>query len=189
MGEIYKITNLTNNKCYIGKTKYESTIRWKDHINGYHPSSLIHKAIVKYGLDNFSFEILDYDISEENLDSLEQHYISLFSSKTPNGYNLTDGGDGGKGLVVSEETKLKQSILRRGKPWSENRRKAGQPNLIGNVNAKRTRVAMIGESNTVVQLFDSISDASRVVGVDRKSLRKLCLSGRMDKHGYYWKFI
>ena len=108
MGEIYKITNLVNGKCYVGKTKHESVIRWRDHINGYHSSSLIHKAIVKYGVDNFSFEVIESNVQESLLNELEMFYISKFNSKTPNGYNLTDGGDSGLGLVVSEETRSYQ---------------------------------------------------------------------------------
>ena len=118
MGEIYKITNLINGKCYIGKTKHESIIRWRVHINGYHPSSLIHKAIEKYGVENFSFEIIEKEVQESLLNDLEMFYISKFNSKIPNDYNLTDGGDGGKGYKPTAESLAKMSACRKGVPWT-----------------------------------------------------------------------
>ena len=90
MGEIYKITNLVNGKCYVGKTKHESVIRWRDHINGYHPSSLIHKAIEKYGVENFSFEIIE-KCSKDELNEREKYWIEYFESNSF-GYNATGGG-------------------------------------------------------------------------------------------------
>lgn len=187
MGEIYKITNLVNDKCYVGKTKYESVIRWRDHINGYHPSSLIHKAIVKYGVDNFKFEILEHSVSEDKLNDLERYYIELCRSKTPNGYNLTNGGDGGLGLLVSEETRRKQSEIRKGKAWSENRRKAGQYKLVGNNNAGK-QVAMI-KDGTILATFNSISEASIKTGIYRTNINRSCSHLNLKAGGYHWQYI
>ena len=60
MGFIYKITNKENGKIYIGKTVNTIQERWHEHIseafNGNISNSLIHKAIVKYGIDAFLVE-------------------------------------------------------------------------------------------------------------------------------------
>ena len=61
---IYKITNLINNKCYIGQTIKTAEQRWKEHQShafGSHPNDqnkTLYKAIRKYGLENFTFEVL-----------------------------------------------------------------------------------------------------------------------------------
>lgn len=82
---IYKITNTVNSKAYVG---YSSNVskRWKDHKNGY-GSELVYSAIQKYGLDNFTFEV----IAEDTVDN-EDKYIQEHNTMAPNGYNLVEGG-------------------------------------------------------------------------------------------------
>lgn len=82
---IYKITNLINNKHYIGQSVHIEK-RWQEHCR---PSadSLIAKAIQTYGKDNFTFEILE-ECSIKELDKLEYKYIELYNSLIPNGYNI-----------------------------------------------------------------------------------------------------
>ena len=99
MQGIYKITNLINKKCYIGKTN-DSERRWKDHqrlaFTQDHKeyNKTLYKAMRKYGVDNFSFEMIeeleDYSISGER----EQYWVYYFNSYN-NGYNESKGGDGG----------------------------------------------------------------------------------------------
>lgn len=139
---IYLITNLINNKIYIGK---HITDDLNDNYFG--SGTVIKQAIKKYGLENFTktYLLVKTDLTKEELNSYERYYINLYKSKE-NGYNLTDGGDGGrtsgtfvkghkdseetkrkkseshKGLLkgpMSETTKLKQSLAHKGKKMSE----------------------------------------------------------------------
>ena len=56
-------------------------------------NSPLHRAIRKYGLENFNYEILVKDISDiEMLNELEIYYIQKFNSQVPNGYNIEKGG-------------------------------------------------------------------------------------------------
>ena len=186
MGEIYKITNLVNDKCYIGKTKYESAIRWRDHINGYHPSSSIHKAIKKYGINNFSFEIIENNVSECLLNDLEQYYINLFNSKTPNGYNLTDGGDCGKGYKPTIETLAKMSACRKGVPWTPLQREVLSKCRVGNNNAGKP-VAMIDRNtHEVLKTFKSVVQASKETGIERSTIQKCANGYRPSAGGFLW---
>lgn len=95
---IYKITNITNNHCYIGQA-YNIEQRWLRHKNSaFNPNSNSYNyslslAFRKYGLENFKFEILEL-CSIENLNEKEIHYIKLFDSFN-NGYNSTPGGSFG----------------------------------------------------------------------------------------------
>lgn len=93
---IYCITNKINNKKYIGQSNSVFT-RWSEHANiafnnDSKRKSLIHKAIKKYGLESFTFEILEL-CELEKLNDLEIFYIKLFKEKGFTLYNLTDGGD------------------------------------------------------------------------------------------------
>lgn len=88
---IYSITNKINNKRYIGQSIHIE-IRWMQHKQ---PSSrsLIGKAIQKYGLDNFIFEVLE-ECPADSLDEKEEYYINYYNSVVPNGYNIEEKVDG-----------------------------------------------------------------------------------------------
>ena len=88
---IYKITNLTNGKSYIGQSVHIER-RWVEHCL---PSgkSLIAKAIQKYGKEQFSFQVIE-ECLQEQLDEKEEYYISHYNTVVPNGYNIMDWVDG-----------------------------------------------------------------------------------------------
>lgn len=96
---IYKITNLINGKKYIGKTNNWER-RQKDHkrlaFKKEHKeeNKTLYKAIRKYGIEHFSFELIekleDYSIAGEK----EKYWIKYYDSYK-NGYNESEGGDGG----------------------------------------------------------------------------------------------
>ena len=110
---IYKITNQINGKIYIGK---HSTDNLDD---GYMGSGiLICKAEKKYGLENFTKEYLAFCDTEEKLNWFEKFYIKKYKAKEV-GYNLTDGGDGHLGFIMTEETKQKLSEAKKGKTFSK----------------------------------------------------------------------
>ena len=94
---IYKITNNINNKVYIGQS-INIERRWRDHRKRcFYPkatqySSPLYKAFRKYGLQNFSFEVIE-ECLEADLNDRECFYIQLYNANnTEKGYNLTAGG-------------------------------------------------------------------------------------------------
>lgn len=90
MGYIYKITNLINNKIYIGKTTAENpTRRWTEHKSKANksPRTPIEFAIKKYGYQNFKFEPI-LKSNNKNLPKLETKNILKYNTLSPNGYNL-----------------------------------------------------------------------------------------------------
>lgn len=100
MGLIYKITNLTNQKSYIGLTTRNIKARWGEHIYKASPTAnqYIDRAINKYGKDNFTIEIIEDNINDEILGKREQYWIKYYDTYN-NGYNLTMGGEEGSGLI------------------------------------------------------------------------------------------
>lgn len=102
---VYKHTCLLNNKSYIGITCQNPNNRWKNGL-GYKESTKFYKAIVKYGWENFSHEILEFNLAQTEAHLKEQKYIKEYDSIL-NGYNITQGGEGSSGRVCSKETRLK----------------------------------------------------------------------------------
>lgn len=117
---VYKVTNLITNDVYIGKTAYELKMRKACHLSYSKRGSntYFHRAIRKYGIENFEWSILSEIDNELKLNAMEKFYIMIYRKMT-NIYNLTEGGDGQLGRSPSEETKKKFSEMYKGKIISE----------------------------------------------------------------------
>jgi group I intron endonuclease len=106
IGHIYKITNNLNGKVYIGQTIQNVRERWATHCrkprSEYEAEMHIKRAILKYGKENFTFEVID-ECDEKQLDEKEVFYISYYNSYK-SGYNSTPGGkDCGRCPKLTEE--------------------------------------------------------------------------------------
>jgi len=106
--KIYLIINLLNFKKYVGITKYTLEERFLQHTKR---GFILTEAIKKYGKDKFSIELIEEVETSERAYELEQYYIKQYNTKAPNGYNLTDGGDGLYGVVISEEDRKRRSAV------------------------------------------------------------------------------
>ena len=95
MAIVYKSTNKINNKSYIGITIRTLNERINDHKYKTNSNSdfYFHRALRKYGFDNFSWEIIE-NCSDDILEEREKFYINEFNTYAPlnNGYNMTIGG-------------------------------------------------------------------------------------------------
>ena len=92
---IYKIENLINHKIYIGQSiQIERRLQKHKTIKD---DLYIHRAIQKYGVDNFSFEVIQ-ECDQQQLSQREIYWIDFYNSLIPNGYNMIPGGSNGCGL-------------------------------------------------------------------------------------------
>lgn len=94
---IYKITNQQTGECYIGQAK-DCRKRWYEHCRcgiGIDPpqGSQLYSAMLEYGLDSFSFELL-LECSPEELNEKEKYFIELYNSNIV-GYNISKGVNNG----------------------------------------------------------------------------------------------
>lgn len=90
---IYKITNTLNSKTYIGKHKASTN---KDPLNDNYWGSgvLLKRSYQKYGRDNFTKEILESDLTEQEATLKEIQYIRESKARGKAEYNLSPGGEG-----------------------------------------------------------------------------------------------
>ena len=102
---VYKVTNLTNNKIYIG---YQKNGKADDNYRGSGP--LVKKAVDKYGIENFSKEILYVFYTEQEAYDKEKEIVNEQFVAREDTYNLTLGGRGGWNYVNSLKLSLDPKI-------------------------------------------------------------------------------
>jgi hypothetical protein len=93
-GIIYLITNLVNNKKYVGLTTTSLDQRWESHLDTSRKNAgLVHKAIAEFGKENFTIELIDSASNPKELRVKEREWIKKLNTSSPNGYNSTNGGE------------------------------------------------------------------------------------------------
>lgn len=168
---VYKITNKVNQKCYIG-----STVNFGSRINKHlicstkniYPSYNypLQKAFRKYGIENFTFEILENNIDKNEIAKKEHDYIIKFNSLTNVGwgYNQTTYTE----CAIRDPKFIRKMIERTGRVCAE-----------------------IDENENIVEIFESLHDAARkrdLVGHE-SSIKQVC-EGKMRKiNGMIFRYI
>lgn len=98
MAHIYCITNVINNKRYVGKTTQDIEERFREHCRDSKRDRCnkrpLYDAMNKYGIENFIVEELEYVEDESLLSEREIYWIQELQTYGSNGYNASKGGDG-----------------------------------------------------------------------------------------------
>lgn len=197
---IYKITNKINGKVYIGQTIRSLEKRWECHQHQDNCTH-IHRAIKKYGPENFTIEQIDVACTRDELDRKEQFWIEHYNSMMPNGYNLQTGG---RHCEFSDETKRKISLRLTGiKRSEETKKKIGaasrmrSPGKLGKQASEDQKIkcrlsnpnrkpVMCIETGVV---YLSITQAANVNGVHRQHIQEVLRGKRNSAGGYTWKVV
>ena len=129
---IYMYENKINGKKYIGKAK-NFNIRHKQHIkssynenNSRDYNCCFHRAIRKYGINNFKIKILAENLTNKQMNDYEKFFIKRYNtlSKNNNGYNIAEGGEGGNlfvGKTDEEMNEFKEKISKKAKERLKNK--------------------------------------------------------------------
>lgn len=155
---IYKITNKTNKKCYIGQSvdiehrfrKHQTDAFWNSNKN-FKYNYPLYQAFRKYGIDSFLFEILE-ECKEEDLDAKEQFYYDLFQPA----YCLTAPEEK---VVKNEEVRKKISEKLTGRTLSESHKQRMKEVTKYDNNHNAKQVELIKDGNSFI--FNSTSLAAK----------------------------
>lgn len=178
---IYMIRRKKTGKLYIGKTTRKLKLRIRQHV--YYASksptnSYIDNAIGEHGVDEFEVLLVEECSSKEELNEREKYWIKFFNSKSPNGYNLTDGGDGGAGRPISEKQRQIISESNKGKVLSDiTKTKISD--------SKGVPVVCVDTGD----IFKSITAAAEWAGVALPSISAALHHKRHTSGGYRWNFV
>lgn len=203
-GVIYKITNLKNGKCYIGKTTKGYLKRFKKHLQNAEQcrdGSHLGKAIRKHGAEYFYIGIIVEHVPIIFLDSFEKYWINYYNS-FKEGYNLTTGGDGGghpmsekhreylraisKNRITSPEVRQKISASLKANPLS--------PQHIARMIAARMQLPHPTERALMCietgQIFQNARKAADYCGLKTiTNIHQVCKGQRPKAGGYTWKYV
>lgn len=192
-GIIYKYTNKINGHIYIGQTTRPAQ-RKSQHKNS-KANDYFHRAIRKYGFDNFKYEVLyEFDLPANLLrTTLNIMEIRLIDELKPE-YNMTLGGGGTSGYKatiiqikkitegnlkntrrvgcnVTEETKKLLSKKFKGKPQQHNR-----------------AILQFSLDGTFIKRFKSASKAAEELNICRQNIVMVCRGVRKSTGYYIFKY-
>lgn len=172
--EIYKITDLTNNKIYIGATTEGAGVRFNHHMRKANSGSQypIHKAIREHGKENFKVEILEMCDNLPEMNKQEAYWIAKLSSTNKEiGYNVRIGGGT---RFQSEESKLKIGLIHKGKEA-----------------VNRIPILQYDSDGRLIKEFSSISEAVSETGIAKTSILRVLNKKAIrfsTKNPYVWVY-
>lgn len=153
----------------------------------------------KYGLDNFTFEVLE---RTENGPERESYYIKLYNSFY-HGYNETLGGDGRRYIVLSEAEVCNyylknNNLLHTAQYFQHDIAIIRDILLKNNIDilpspevTRRTRSKAVAKidlkTGEVIQIYPSVSEARKLH--NEAHISEVCCGKRHASAGYGWKFI
>ena len=204
MAYIYKIENQINHKIYIGKTEHiNPKRRWVEHqTDSKNPSRnhrALYRAINKYGIENFTFVVLE---ETDNPEEREIYYIQEYNSYHY-GYNETLGGDGRKYLELPEQDickfylshSLGETALYFGHD-SDTIKKVLYKNNISiisgqernKLNLSKAVAKLDKNTDEVLEIYPSVLEAERQ-NQCHSHIKDVCHGKRKTAGGFKWKFI
>lgn len=147
----YKLTS-PSGKSYHGITCGSVKNRITRHCRDANKGSdlLLHKAIRKYGIDNFKVEVLSETTNRSELARLEVEGIAKDNTFKPNGYNLTRGGDGASGRLLNAASRKILSEAR-SENWCNEEYRKRMLQVVRNLPAARA-AAKSSKSNAELEL-------------------------------------
>lgn len=194
MATIYILTNIQNGKQYVGKTIRSFDRRLSEHLADAYKTKknrAFTNAIRKYGIENFYIECLE--VSNKLVNLWEKHLIKRWQSQTPNGYNISKGGDGfneghipwnkNKKGVFSKQVLEMLSEKRKGKkPWNYNKKAPGI------AKAKMKSIILIHPDGSEVK-YNNITDACIENELQPSNTSKVLKGIRNHTKGFKARYI
>jgi len=182
-GGIYRWTNLINGKAYIGSAvDFPARFSKYLNINALKKNKmLISLAILKYGLENFSLEILEY-CSKENLLEREQYYLDTYSPE----YNILKIAGSSQGYIHNENSLMKISSRQISEETLNKMRSRIQSpeTKIKISKAIGLLVEIINTETKEIILFHSKKEAAKYLNTSDSSVGRYIKSGKIFANKY-----
>jgi len=164
---VYRITNVVNNKKYIGSTTMNFRHRYLQYCSGFRRKldnqPALYRAFRKYGFENFVFEIVCI-CKKENVLKNEQHYIDQGVD-----YNICLVAGSLEGIKHSKTSKTRTVIK-------------------GNHHSS-VSVDMYSLEGEILQTFDSVTEALEFINIKSKSnIIQCCLGKTFSCGGFRWAY-
>lgn len=169
---VYLITNLIDGKRYVGQTSKSLEERFRGHCFNKSKLYLLGRAIQKHGVSNFIIESIVGVDTKILADEFEKEYIAKYCTKSPNGYNLTDGGEGVVNPTKECRLKMRQGALNQ---KIEDKARGG-----------RTQGLIQGKKNIDSGLWSRIASVGGKASGRSKSLLKQAANARNGERFGKW---
>lgn len=185
---IYKITNLINNKVYIGSS-ISIMNRFSTHkrllIKNIHFNKHLQSSFNKYGISNFKFEILeDLKFIDKNLiQEREEFNIKLYKANNSDyGYNKRIVCNTNLGIKFTDEHRENLKISHIG----NKRSKEAHLKII---ESQLKKVFQISKNGIILNEFKSIKEAEEITNISRQNISACCRNVINSAGGFYWCFV
>ena len=208
MDDTYSVYRHTcpNGKTYIGITKVDVASRWRNGL-GYN-EQVFGRAIKKYGWENIKHEVVCEGLSQEEAFDKERELIKEHKSNDPKyGYNRTDGGDGARGYIPTEQVRAKLSASAKAL-WADDKIRGRFLKHLRELNESRVGKSMQKESvrksavargksvckyslnGEYLETYLTAMDAAQSVGKSTNSdIVGCCRHKRNYAQGYIWRYV
>ena len=184
---IYTITNIIDNKIYIGcSTKINERLsKHKRNLrSNKHPNLHLQLAYNKYGKDNFHFDILE-ECSGDLIYSQENYWANLLNVHNDNfGYNIAPTNPTNKHYSVSEHTKKKIGAASKKKIFTDEYRKKLSDAKIGRSGTTNIQVIRLEDN----KLYNSICDAAKDINRHHSTIYKQLKGITKTAAGFTYKY-
>ena len=190
---IYKITNLANNKVYIGQSTDVNKRIKEGHIyklkKNKHNNKHLQMSWNKYCEDNFKFEIIE-ECDTPSLNEREQYWMDYYKSYDKNyGYNIIPNANSNLGWSHSEESKKKISIAttKENNPFFGKRHTEENKKIMSK--KRKVKIVQIDLNGDLVKVWDSIKDASENFNITPTPIRYVCSGKTKTSCDFIWMYL
>jgi group I intron endonuclease len=180
------ITNLKDNKRYVGQTTQSIYSRLNNHINEKR-NRHISNAIRQYGIENFRIDVICSCLDQTTLNKSEVHFVKEMNSLHPYGYNHRAGGN--QNGICSDELRMKISKAKIGKPLLKrrgevrsNEQRIQISRSLGGQKIKATNL-----DTNVVKIYET-AHSTKLDGHNPSNVVAICKKSSRRSHSKRWTF-